>query len=282
MRIECPACHLTGTVNELEIPSGGRDISCPRCKHDFHLDQPPAVAELHLMNVCPACQYSTFSEEMFAVCPKCGTTEKEFREQKTHRQQETARLERDAQALHRSYRNPDLVAGTPERPEAVQESAPQPLRVAGWLSTAAGGVLLFYGAYGLAGYYGKDWQAILSAPLLEPLSSTRVFFRLGLLPWLTTLYGLGLTVVAGQFLRRAPWARRGLAYCAWTGLALVACHQIAGFIAWAGVASVTAGFFYYFTGVLNALLMTALWGAPFVVLRWYLEHDAITTEFPDE
>ena len=33
MRIECPACHLTGTVNELEIPSGGRDISCPRCKH---------------------------------------------------------------------------------------------------------------------------------------------------------------------------------------------------------------------------------------------------------
>ena len=73
MKVECPSCHLAGTVNELELPPEGRELTCPRCKKSFHIDRPPLDPDLRPMNVCPACQYSTFSEETFIACPKCGT-----------------------------------------------------------------------------------------------------------------------------------------------------------------------------------------------------------------
>jgi predicted Zn finger-like uncharacterized protein len=280
MKIHCPACQLTGSVNELELPSEGRELTCPRCKKSFHVDRPPVDADLRPMNVCPACQYATFSEEMFVVCPKCGMTEKEGRE-KRHRQ-DLERLRSDQEALHRTYRNLDLVTAAPEEPATDPAAAPQPVRVTGWLCIAVGSALFCYGGYDLANYYARDWQAILSAPLLEPLSRTRVFFRLGFLPWVTTLFGLVLASVAGQFLRRAPWGRKGLALCAWTGLVVVLIHQAAGLVAWLGTAASSTGVSYYLAGILNALLMTALWGAPFILLRWFLEHDMILQEFPEE
>jgi uncharacterized protein YbaR (Trm112 family) len=282
MKIACPACHLTGSLNELELPPEGRELTCPRCKKAFHVDGPPVAPDQRPMNVCPACQYSTFSEETFVVCPKCGTTEKEFRLRRERRKEETALLQQDGEALHRSYRNPDLVTAAPEEPETALEAAPKPVRIVGWLSMAVAGALVCYGGYGLADYYSKDWQKILSAPLLEPLSRTRVFVRLALLPWLTTLYAIALAVVADRFLRRAPWGRRGLALCAWAGLAVVSIHQAAGFFTWVKIAASSSGILYYLTGIVNALLMTALWGAPFLLLRRALEHDAILAEFPDE
>ena len=280
MKVECPSCHLTGTVNELDLPGEGRELTCPRCKKSFHIDKPPVDPDLRPMTVCPACQYSTFSEETFIACPKCGMTEKEFR-LRERKQAETARLHQDQEALHRSYRNPDLATPPPEEPATV-ETAPKPVRIVGGLSLATAAAFVCYGGYGLADYYTKDWQTILSAPLLEPLSRTQVFLRLALLPWITTLYGIALAVIADRFLRLVPWGRRGLAYCAWGGLGVVVAHQMAGFISWVRIGASASGILYYLTGVVNALLMTLLWGAPFLVLRWFLEHDAILAEFPDE
>src|SRR5512144_853487 len=95
MKIECPSCHLSGKVNELELPPDGRELKCPRCKASFHVNKPPAPAgKQELMSMCPACQYSTFTDEMFAVCPKCGLVGSEYR-QNLRKQKEGDQVRRD-------------------------------------------------------------------------------------------------------------------------------------------------------------------------------------------
>ena len=110
MKIECPSCHLSGKVNELELPPDGRELKCPRCKAAFHVKKPPPPAgKQDLMSMCPVCQYSTFTDEMFAVCPKCGLVGSEYR-QNLRKQKENDQVRRDEDLLPRSHRNPDLVA----------------------------------------------------------------------------------------------------------------------------------------------------------------------------
>ena len=277
MKIECPSCHLTGTVNELEFPPGGRDVSCPRCRTSFHVETP---ADMILMNVCPACQYSTFSDEMFSVCPQCGVTGKEALEKKGHQQREVERHRQDAEAMSRSFRNPDLVKAPAEDEPVEVASAPQPVRVTGTVSAAAGAAILGYGLYGLSSYYGKDWQAILSEPLMEPVSRTEVFFRLGFVPWTITLFGSALLAVGSLFALMRPWSWKGLRACAWAGMGVVLIREAVNYADWVRISTGAPSFFYYVTGLLSALLMIALWGAPFLALLWVLHTDDIINEFP--
>jgi predicted Zn finger-like uncharacterized protein len=278
MKIECPSCHLAGKINELELPPVGRDLTCPRCKNSFHVAKPPAAAgNLTMMNSCPSCQYATFTDEMFAVCPKCGMTAEDgllLAAKKREREQ----LSRDQEVLQRSFRNPDLVkAPVAESAVAPARAAPA-LEVTAWVCIAVGAALLCYGGAGLWRYYSKDWQAVLSEPLLEPVSRLFVFFSLGLMPWLISLFSLYFVWSAYLLAKLGKSSLARLTESAWTGIAVVVIHQMMAFFNWTRVSSSTTTFSYYAVGVLSSLFMTALLGAPFFVLIWFLKTDPIIRE----
>jgi predicted Zn finger-like uncharacterized protein len=278
MQIECPSCHLSGKVNELELPPQGRQLTCPRCKNSFLVEKPAAAGNLATMNSCPSCQYATFTEEVFSVCPKCGMTTQNY-QTLTQKQREREQAQRNQEALQRSFRNPDLVKAAPEEPLAAPVRPAQEIEVAAWLCLASGGALLCYGCVGLANYYSKDWQAVLSEPVLEPVSRFYVFFSLGLIPWLATLCSLFFVWAAFQFLRLRKGALERLREGAWAGIAVVVAYEAVAFVNWTRVSSSTPSFSYYAVGILSALFMIALLGSPFCALLWYLERDSIIRAF---
>lgn len=298
MIIECPQCRLSGNVNEVELPAEGRYMSCPRCKTNFHAAKPPLPSDSRfLMNTCPVCQYSTFTDEMFAVCPKCGHSGKDYkkvlkkREEPVHHapqqdlpplQEDMEQLKRELDALSLSHRNPDLVKAPAEAAAAEPVKAPEPVKWTGWVCVAAGAVLVLLGFFGLNNYYSKDWQEILSEPLLEPLSKTRVFFSLGFLPWLRTLVGIWVIVVASQFLTMQVWARRELERCAWGGLALGVINEVVGFVEWVRISSSSPSFIYFAVGIAGSLFMVLVWSVPPLGLLWYLRRETIMSEFPED
>jgi len=303
MKIECPTCHLSGKINELEMPPEGSHINCPRCKETFHVAKPaPTAWGPGMMNTCPACRYSTYGVEMFAVCPKCGIVGSEYQERERLKR-EKEQLKHERELLHGSRRNPQLK--TEERPlqsheqellqrslrnqdfpkspdaELAKAEAPMPVRATAWPCIVAGGALLCYGASGLTNYYQHDWQTILSEPLLEPLSTMQVFFRMGFAPWLFTLFSLFFLTMAGRFLMMQPKSPRGLGIAAWTGVAVVTIYEGAGFLTWVGLSSDEASISYYLVGVIDFLFMSALWSAPCFLLIWVVQRDWILREFPD-
>jgi len=282
MKIECPSCHLSGKVNEVELPAGGRELKCPRCKNSFHVAKPPAPAGgRDLMNICPACQYSTFTEETFAVCPKCGLVGSIYRE-KIRKKQDVEQIRRDQDALTRSHRNPDLVTTLADESGPLKAGIPQPVRITGIICIAVGGMLLLYGVSGLMNYYGNDWQTILSEPFVEPESKTSLFSRLALVPWMITLYSAYFITAAGLLLAQKACARRELIRGAWCGVAMGVIHEIAGFLDWLRISSSSPSFSYIFTGIMNSLFWGALWSAPALALIWFLRSDSMLRELPEE
>jgi predicted Zn finger-like uncharacterized protein len=279
MKIECPSCHLVGKINELELPPEGRHLNCPRCKNSFHVVKPPDTGgNNRLMNSCPSCHYATFTDEMFTICPKCGLTGDDYQEI-SHKQQEREQLLHDQEILNRSFRNPDLVKVPTEETVPERARVAQPVAVTAWLCIAVGGAFLCYGIFGLVNYYSKDWQAVLSEPSLEPVSKLSVFFSLGFIPWLVTLFSIYLSWAALWFLKLRGGSHKMLTECAWAGFAVVVTHETVNFINWVRVSSSTPSLSYYAVGVLSSLLMIALFGAPFIVLLWYLKSDMIIREF---
>jgi hypothetical protein len=221
------------------------------------------------------------STAMLAVCPQCGMVGSESQaklRKKQEMEREQQQAQRNQELLSRSIRNPDLR----QAPAAHEErnTAPLPIRYTGWGSFAFGVALLCYGLFGLASYYGKDWQAILSEGRLEPISKIEVFFRLGFLPWLFTLFsGVFLTVV-GRFLLLRDRARKEMLMAAWAGVAVCIIYETADFISWVRMSS-SPSFFYCAIGLVSSLLMTVLWSIPFVALLWCLRSEAIVSEFPE-
>jgi predicted Zn finger-like uncharacterized protein len=282
MKIQCPSCHLSGKVNEVELPAAGRELICPRCKKSFHVAKPPpSTGGQDLMNICPACQYSTFTDELFAVCPKCGVVGSIYRE-KIRKKQGVEQIRRDHEALTRSHRNPDLVTTLAEDVVPEKASIPQTVLITGIVCIALGGLLLIYGVSGLMNYYGKDWQAILSEPFVEPESKTSIFFRLGSVPWLITLYSAYFIAVAGLFLAQKGGARRELIRGAWGGVVMGAVHEIAGFMEWLRISSSSPSFSYILTGIMNSLLCAALWCSLPLALIWFLRSDRMPRELPED
>ncbi len=306
MKIECPSCRLAGNINEVELPPEGSLINCPRCKEQFHVAKPaPAAKSGHMMNTCPVCQYSTFTDEMFSECPKCGTTGTNYQEM-LKKKTERERIKRDHEILNRSLRNPDLSIAPPPTiaesqfprarslrnpdlfiPPPMEDAAapkprlPDPIRITGAVCVAAGAAFLIYGLAGLVHYYSRDWQVILSEPLLEPVSKTRVFFMLGFLPWLRLLYGATFVTMAILFLMLRRQAHRWLTQCAWGGVALGVINEVAEFINWVRVSSLSPSFSYYAVGAISSLFMIIPWIAPFLALIWYLQRDSVLNEFPE-
>jgi len=147
MKIECTSCHLTGNINSVDVPAEGRHFECPKCKSSFFVTKPaPETESGNLMSMCPTCQYSTFTDEMFAVCPKCGTTGTDYQKMLLKKSAEKParpisvqdcpeeppatidcnQIQHDFELLTRSLRNPDFA--TAPRLKQVQKNPPFPCR----------------------------------------------------------------------------------------------------------------------------------------------------------
>lgn len=294
MKIECPSCHLTGNINSVDIPDEGRNFECPKCKSSFFVSKPaPETERGHLMSMCPACQYSTFTDEMFSICPKCGTTGTDYQKmllKKSAEKQvrrisvpdfpkeptvaiEREKIQHDFELLTRSRRNPNFVKEPPLEVVEEKPALPLPVRITGWAAIAAGVVFLCYGLAGLVHYFGTDWQPPLSATFIEPVSKTVIFFKYGLFPWLRTLTGLGLVLAATQFLALKAWAPKALTGFCWGSIGLMVVQEIVGIVNRILITSGSPSAIFYVDCLVSFMIKVSLWSVPFFAVIWLMNRD---------
>ncbi len=285
MRIECPECSLTGNIDEAAIPATGTALNCPRCKARFVVERPQGGEGVAMLDSCPSCQYATFSEEKFSVCPKCGLVVADY----IHR--------RVVGASSRKAEAPaDTPPMTPEERRRDEESrrkygmeapevevpitllgasgAPFSLRVTGWLSIAVAFVLAVFGVSRYMEYLAKvkEAEAILLSGE-QALTGFSLFWRFGLTPLLMIVYGAVIVFVANRFLCLQARAIGWLETCGWAGMAIGALTELVDLAAWWARASESASIGYYATGFFGGGLMALLWMAPPYVLVEYLRSE---------
>jgi hypothetical protein len=224
------ADQLPQKVPEPQAPLKASAAGNPRREETFLVDAPIAMWSHRMMNVCPACRYSTFGNEMFEVCPQCG------------------------QGNH----------------------ATVSVGYIGSICSVLGVALLCYGLYGLAAYYGGDWEKLL--PEGEPVSKMNSFFRFGFLPWLFSVFGALFFLVARRFQLLRINARKQMQMAAGAGIVVGAAYETAQFFSWMRLAE-TPSFHYYVVGLGDSLLRTGLFSVPFLALLWYLRSKAVVREF---
>ncbi|QEM68343.1 hypothetical protein FO488_09325 [Geobacter sp. FeAm09] len=274
MKIVCPHCNASGTIPDHEIPEQGRFLTCPRCNHAFSIKKPRAESNAYLVDTCPSCSYSTFGDELFSTCPKCGVVVKAFVE----RQREEAQRLRDQELLGKKFSRD--AAPTPPEPETTVVAdlveTLHPVNLIGWGTGLAAIIILGMGLWGVAGYHGGDIQAQLSAQRDEPVSAWYVFAHYGALPWIKTLYGLALLGAAFLFMKRSAQALRMLPHLLWGAIIFVPLYFVAGFVVWV-MEPIPHSIGGYFGEVVNIALMTALWCIPLFLLVRFLSDRRITS-----
>jgi predicted Zn finger-like uncharacterized protein len=302
MKIECPSCHLTGNINSVDIPIEGRHFKCPKCKNSFFITKPdPETESRHLMSMCPVCHYSTFTDEMFAVCPECWTKGSDYQkmlieksakkpEERTSAQDypeepiaeiDPEKTQRDYERFTRSRRNPEFATDPPLEEVEEKPVLPLPIRITGWAAAAAGAIFLCYGFAGLLHYYGTDWQPPLSETFIEPVSKVTIFFKYGLFPWLRTLSGLGLVLAATQFLTMKPWAPKVLTGLCWGSIGLMLVQEFVGIINRILITSGSPSAIFYVDCLVSYLIKVSLWSIPFLGVIWLLRRDETLQDYPD-
>jgi len=274
MKIVCPNCAASGTIPDHEIAEQGRFLSCPRCNHGFTIKKPRIENNAYLVDTCPSCNYSTFGDEPFSTCPKCGVMVKAFVE----RQREEAQRLRDQELLARKYSH----AAAPPQPEQETTAVADfvetlhPVNLIGWGASLAALIIVGMGLWGLAEYHGGDLQAQLSAQRDEPVSAWYVFLHYGALPWVKTLYGAALLGTATLFMKRSAQSLRILSQLLWGAIFFVPLYFIGGFVAWV-MEPIPHSLNGYFIEVVNIILMTALWCIPLFLLVRFLSDRRITS-----
>lgn len=292
MRIECPNCKASGTINEHEIPEDGRMLVCPRCKENFRIARPRRkAASPFASNTCPSCGYSTFCEEVFDECPHCGADVKDIMQRK--RAEDLRRGEQDMlNRFSRSHAPADVVpmpaaAGQPasspkaeKRPISLAHFANgfDPVAAVGWGGVAGGLVVLALGGWGLITYLGTDIQGQLSAQSIEPVSAWQVFWGYGFLPWVEAIFGLILLVASFGFLQRTEWGMKGLRNAVSAALILAPAYEVGSFVNWI-VKSIAPPWWAYLVEGLSTLLVTALWMLPLFFLLRYLQGKALQRSY---
>lgn len=274
MKIVCPNCNASGTIPDHEIPEQGRFLSCPRCNHGFTIKKPRAEDNAYLVDTCPSCNYSSFGDESFSTCPKCGVVVKAFVE----RQREEAQRLRDQELLARKYSN-DATPPPPEQESTVVADFIEtlhPVNLIGWGASLVAIIIVGIGLWGLAGYHGGDIQAQLSAQRDEPVSAWYVFLHYGALPWFKTLYGAALMAAAVLFMKRSTQGIMLLSRLIWTAIFFVPLYFIWGFVVWV-MEPIPHSISGYIIEIVNIVLMTALWCVPLFLLVRFLSDRRITS-----
>lgn len=273
MKISCPKCNAVGNIPDHEIPEDGRFLSCPRCKHGFDVKKPKASSNDYLVDSCPSCAFSTFGEERFGTCPKCGVNIKAF----IDRQREDKLRIREQELLTKKFTRDD------EPPPVEIEAKPvadfienlHPVNLIGWGCIIVAAVIFLMGFLGMFDYYGNDVQAKLSAEREEPVSAWYVFFHYGMLPWIQVLFGGALLAASVFFLKRQAKALRALIWLLWGVIAYVPVSMAVRFVRW-WIEPIPHTWGGYSIEIFNVLFMSSLVGIPLFLLIRFLEDRRIT------
>ncbi len=230
MKITCPQCNASGTLPDHEIPAEGRFLNCPRCKYGFTVNRPKPSGDAYLVDTCPACYFSTFGDERFETCPKCGVTVKAF----VARQRDEQQRQKEQELLTRKFSRDDQPAEPlPDtRPMADMIDSLQPVTMIGWGVALVASVGFAFGLWGLLDYYGTDIRAQLSAQRDEDVSAVHVFLNYGLMPWIETLFGGAGLGVSVMFLKRRTAGRIFLSRLLKCLMGFIPIYQIVSFVNW--------------------------------------------------
>lgn len=283
MKIQCQNCQLTGNVEDCKIPADGLVLDCPKCKSRIVVKKEAKaggkpVAEV---NVCPACQYSTFTEETFGQCPKCGIVVEEYNEklkEKKARAQEDERLRREDEIIRQQYAKQQPLPGDQplaEGPPAIKAvELPMSATVIGWLAIIVAVLLLIAGGRGLFAFSALTPPPVDPYSTEQPVTAATLFFKHGLQPILQVIFSVYLLVAATQFLQLRRWARSALEVACWLGMGGILADQVVELLGWISRGSDQAGS-YYIVGVVSAILMLAIWIVPVAVVIRFLRGRVI-------
>ena len=275
MKISCPKCNASGTIPDHEIPESGRFISCPRCQEGFTVSKPRSGNDVYLVDTCPSCGFSTFGDETFSTCPKCGIVIKTFVE----RQREEQRQKRDQELLAKKFNNVETAPSQPEAaaaPVADFIESLHPVNLIGWGVAIVAIIIIGIGMWGVIEYDSAKIKAMLLEEREEQVSGLYVFLHYGLMHWVKIIYGISALGVSVLFMKRLKTSLRAMSGLLWTTMVLVPLSYITGFVYWvvAPIPHTTSG---YLIEILNILFMTALVGIPLFILERYLHERAITS-----
>ena len=274
MKISCPKCNASGSIPDHEVPESGRFISCPRCNEGFTVTKTRAVHDAYLVDTCPSCSFSTFGDETFSTCPKCGIVVKTFVE----RQREEQRLKHNQELLDKKFNNVDVAPPPSEPAVSVADFIDNlhPVNLISWGTAAVAVVMLCLGLWGIIGYDGVGIKALLTEERGEPVSGLYVFLHYGLLHWLKLIYGLAALAGSILLMKRLKIALQALSGILWATIVIVPLSYVVTFIYWI-VAPITHTVIGYLVEILNILFMSALVVVPLYLLEQYLHERKITS-----
>lgn len=274
MKISCPKCNASGTIPDHSVPESGRFISCPRCNEGFTVTKPRAGADTYLVDTCPACGFSTFGDESFSSCPKCGISVKTF----IDRQREEQLQKRNQELLGKKMNNVETSSPPAEETTPVADFI-ESLHPVNLISWGVGGVALIIiglGLWGIINYDSAAIQARLMEERDEHVSLGVVFLQYGLLQWVKLVYGLTALAVSVVFYKRLKTGLQALIKLLQVTIVLVPLIYIITFVQWiiAPIPHTVSG---YFIEILNILFMSALVGVPLFLLENFLHDRKITS-----
>ncbi len=275
MKISCPKCNASGTIPDHEVPESGRFISCPRCNEGFTVTKPRSGTDVFLVDTCPSCSFSTFGDETFSTCPKCGISVKTF----VDRQREEQRLKHNQELLGKKLNNSDAapppaeVAATPVK-DFIDNL--HPVNLISWGVVAAAVIVLGLGLWGVIGYDTSKIQALLMEERDERVSGLYVFLNYGLMHWVKLVCGMSALAVAILFMKRLKTGLKAMSVLLWVTIVLIPLSYIISFIYWllAPIPHTISG---YLIEILNIFFMGALVGVPLYLLERYLHERNITS-----
>lgn len=275
MKISCPKCSANGTIPDHEIPETGRFLNCPRCNEGFTITKPRSGKDDYLVDTCPACSFSTFGDETFSTCPKCGILIKAFVE----RQREENLLKRNQELLGKKLNNIDIAPPPPEAsatPVADLVDNLHPVNLISWGVSAIALIVLGLGLIGIIGYDSDKIRTLLMEECEEPVSGFYVFLNYALIHWVKVIYGLCSFTVSILFIKRLKIGLRAMSGLLWATIFLVPLAYIISFFKWvqAPIPHTVSG---YLIEILNALFVSALVGVPLYLLERYLHDRKITS-----
>lgn len=273
MKIACPTCNASGTVPDHEVPESGRYFNCPRCNEGFTVTRPRAGSDVTLVDTCPACSFSTFGDEPFSTCPKCGIAVKSF----IDRLREAQLLKHNQDLLVKKFNT----SGADPRPPEVDSATVadyidnlHPVNIIGWGVTVAAIIVLGIGLWGIIGYDTAKTRALLMENRDEQISELYVFLHFGLKHWATALYGSSALLVAILFMKRLKAGLVALSGLLRATIVLVPLLYIISFIYWV-LAPIPHAISGYLIEIFNMVFMSALCGVPLYVLDSYLHERKI-------
>lgn len=274
MKITCPKCNAAGSIPEHEVPEAGRFISCPRCQNGFTVTKPKAVKNEYRVDFCPACSFSTFGEETFSSCPKCGVVVKAF----VDRQREDLMQQKNQELLGNKFSENNLKS--PEEPDLPVEADflenLHPVNLVGWGTLILALVIFAIGIWGLASYDSSDLQARLSEQRDEQVSGFYVFMHYGMVSWVAIIYGVLTGFAAVMFLKKRHSSLKAMSRIIWAGIIYVPVSHLVKFVYWV-LAPIPHSIYAYLIEIFNILFMSALIGIPLYFLDRYLRDRSITT-----